>query len=517
MDTVGRESEVIATVSPRSIGPRSLFDESVLITAKNASLYASSPEDIRHVKQELTQKGFYVYEEASNDKTITIGGSAKLFEEFFGARISEQTAETGPGTRATFMATSAEPSEALLQAPGDLRNLIEGVVISRPPTYFAAPAIPPIAPVNAAAYRYFSVPDGIAVMLRAARVHRLGVSGKGVVVAMPDTGMYAHPFYANRGYRVLKTLLAPGATDGNTDSVGHGTGEAANIFACAPDITLIPVKMGNDPVGALNAAVGATPKPHILTNSWGYDMDLPGTTIPNWLKPLELAVANAVASGIVVCFSAGNGHHGFPGSHPDVISAGGVHVNLPDINDFEASSYASGFQSTWYPGRTSPDVCGLTGKAVNINGLKAPSILLPVQEGASLDSLDPQTGPGNDGWGLFSGTSAASPQVAGVVALMLEKKPSLTPVKVKESLKKGARDVTKGTTATGTTAIAGPDVATGAGLVDAKWSYLITMSEVASSFFAMPKEAQLAMIESGQMPQLSPEFLEDLIDTLRSR
>lgn len=509
--------EVVATVSPRSVGPASLFDSSTMITAKNAAQFASTPEDTRDAKRALTKAGFHVFEAASNDKTISIGGSAKLFKEFFGAKLSRQKAEIGPGLETSFMATSEDPAEALMQAPGELADLIEGAVVARPPTYFAPSAIAPIAPVHASAYPYLSVPDGIAVMLRAARVHRLGVTGRNVVVAMPDTGMFPHAFYAQRGYRVLTTLLGPGAADPGLDDVGHGTGEAANIFACAPDIRLIPVKMGNDAVGAINTAVNASPKPQVMTNSWGYDADRPGTTLPVWLKPLELAVANAVASGIVVCFSAGNGHYGFPGSHPDVISVGGVHVNLPDINDFEASSYASSFNSTWYPGRSCPDLCGLTGKRVDIGGGKAPSILLPVQEGAQLDTITPATGPGNDGWGLFSGTSAASPQIAGIVALMLEKNPALTPAQVKEKLKKSARDVTKGTTAHGVTAVAGADLATGTGLADAKWSYLNTMGEVAATFFAAPKEAQLAMVSAGTMPALSPELMEDVIDTLRSR
>lgn len=518
MNNSHQQYDIIATVSPRSVGPNSVFEEKVPITAKNASLYASAPDDVERTKKELIRKGFFVFEEASNDKTITIGGSARLFEDFFQARLTQQSVEISPGVQSTFMATSADPAEALLQAPGELSDLIEGVVIARPPIYFAPSALPPNTGVAAGAYPYFSVPDGVAVMLRAARVHRLGITGKGIVVAMPDTGMYAHPFYSYHGYRVNKTLLAPGASDANSDSVGHGTGEAANIFACAPNVTLIPVKMAGDTVGAINTAVSASPKPHIITNSWGYDMDHPGTTIPNWLKPLELAVANAVASGIVVCFSAGNGHKGFPGSHPDVISVGGVHVNLPDLNDFEVSSYASGFSSTWYPGRTSPDVCGLTGKSVTVGGSpKAPSIMLPVQEGADLDSIDPSTGSGSDGWGLFSGTSAACPQVAGIVALMLEKKAGLSPAKVKELLKKGARDVTKGTNLNGETATSGPDVASGAGLADAKWSYLITMSELAATFFSVSKESQIAMIETGQMPNISAESLEDLIEVLRSR
>ncbi len=250
MSSTVQAFEVIATVSPRSTGPHSLFDEQIPITARNASQYASTEEDLRNTKRELTEKGFVIFEEASNDKTISIGGSASLFENFFGKQLTEQTAEIAPGQRVTFMATSADPAEALLQAPGELKDLIEGVVIARPPTYFLASPLPPNTPVAANAYPYFNVPDGISVMLRAARVHRLGVTGKGIVVAMPDTGMYAHPFFAQHGYRVLTTLLAPGATDPNSDSVGHGTGEAANIFACAPDVTLIPVKTAGDAVGS---------------------------------------------------------------------------------------------------------------------------------------------------------------------------------------------------------------------------------------------------------------------------
>jgi subtilisin family serine protease len=513
---MSQEHEVIATVSPRSVGPASVFDTGVPISAANAAQYASTPDDIRDAKRALTRAGFEVFEAASTDKTISIGGSAKLFKEFFGAKISRQKADTGLGEEVTFMATPEDDAEALMHAPGELGDLIEGAVIARPPIYFGS-ALPPIAPVNPAAYPYFTVPDGIAVMLRAARVHRLGVTGRNVVVAMPDTGMFPHPFYAERGYRVLKTLLGPGATDGTQDTNGHGTGEAANVFACAPDCRLIPVKMANDPTGAFNVAVNANPRPHVITCSWGYDADRPGTTIPLYLKPLELAVANAVASGIVVCVSAGNGHYGFPGSHPDVISVGGVHVNLPDLSDFEASSYASSFMSTWYPGRACPDVCGLTGKSVNIGGPKAPSILLPVQVGAALDGIAPATGPAPDGWGLFSGTSAACPQIAGIVALMLEKNPALTPAQVRDKLKASARDVKKGTTAHGRTAVAGPDLATGAGLADAKWAYLNTMGEVAAAFFTAPKEAQLAMVSAGQMPSVTPEFVADLIDTLRSR
>ena len=509
--------EVIAQVSPRSLGAKSLFEAENGITTDNVDDFRSDPVDVRDAKRELAKAGFHVFEEGSSDTTISIGGTAKLFKEFFGARLKKQKAEIRPGQKIEFLGTGDAPEEQVMSAPAELADLIEGAVVARPPTYFAPSPLPPIAPIHANAYRYLFAPDDIAVVLRAARVHRLGVTGKNVVVGMLDTGHYRHPFFTWHGYRVLQTLLAPGATNPSDDSEGHGTGESANIFSSAPDCRLRPIKMGYDAVGAINTALSSSPKPQILTNSWGYSVDTSGASIPSWLTPLAAAVASAVASGVVVCFAAGNGHYAFPGSHPDVISVGGVHVNYPDL-DFEVSSYASSFVSSFYPGRRVPDLCGLTGKRVNIGGGgKAPSLMLPVQKGANLDSIDPSTGSANDGWGIFSGTSAACPQIAGICALMLEKDSTLTPAQVKQKLMDSARDVTAGSTAMGDSAGPGNDLASGAGLADAKWAYLRTMGDVAATFFAASKEQQISMVESGTMPEVPGEFIDDLIDTLRSR
>lgn len=49
---------------------------------------------------------------------------------------------------------------------------------------------------------------------------------------MPDTGFYRHPFYDHHGYNYNATL-APDATSVQHDEFGHGTAEAANIFAIA--------------------------------------------------------------------------------------------------------------------------------------------------------------------------------------------------------------------------------------------------------------------------------------------
>jgi hypothetical protein len=61
--------------------------------------------------------------------------------------------------------------------------------------------LPPIVPIHSSAYRYLFVPDEVAVTLKAARVYRLGITGKNIVVDMIDTGFFHHPFYGWHGYR----------------------------------------------------------------------------------------------------------------------------------------------------------------------------------------------------------------------------------------------------------------------------------------------------------------------------
>ncbi len=516
------EYEVVAVVSPRSIGGTSLFEAAAPINANNVSQFHSTEQDVTDTCNELRKLGFSILNES--ETTVSIGGPRKLFQDVFSVKLRKQKSELPQGQAIEFFAQPADQVEQVAQAPGELSDLIEGLAFAEPPELYESP-LPPLAEPDPAAYRYLFLPDDVATLLRATRIHRTGTTGNGVVVAMIDTGHYRHPFFNWHGYRVLPTLLGPGATNPSQDLNGHGTGESANIFAVAPDIQLRPIKGLSDPTGSFNVATSSTPTPHVITNSWGYNIDHPGATLNPYLKTLEAAVANAVASGIIVCFAGGNGQRSFPGSHPDVISVGGVHVNYPTL-DFEASSYVSSFDSNLYPGRHVPDVCGLTGNRVNINGAgRAPSLMLPVQPGSALDGISPSTGAGDDGWGLFSGTSAACPQVAGVVALLLDKNPSLSPAKAKEILMKTARDVRIGTTGSGDTAGPGPDAATGAGLVDAKWSWIITMGDVAANAFEALESAlpEPAYAESGfkngngHMPKISSDMVMDLMETLRSR
>lgn len=506
---------ITAVVSPRSVGGVSLFETEEPMTPESAAAFTSDPDVSDEAVQRLEDRGFLVTERS--EATISIAGTKQLFQDAFSIRLKKETTEVLEGVKAEFYGISGEPETALIEAPSDLQDVVEGAALSMPPTFFES-AISPLFEPDPAAYRYLRLPDELAVLLRASRVHRAGATGAGVKVAMPDTGFYAHPFFKERGYRYQTAILAQGAMNAAVDSYGHGTGEAANIFAAAPDARLIPIKMG-DAVDAIKKARNSGAQ--IITNSWGY----PGwdgdstkwANLPSYLKALALEIQLAVNAGIVVCFAAGNGPGtSFPQGMPSIISVGGVHVEFPNL-DFEASSYASSFTSSIWTGRRVPDVCGFVGSLVTSNGGGyAPSLLLPVQSGANLDKIWPSTGSGTDGWGLFSGTSAASPQVAGVIALMLEKNPALTPAQAKQNLQNAARDITTGTTAGGDTAGTGPDDATGAGLVDAKWSWLISMASVAAAFFEASPEEKVEMLANGEVPEMSADFVSDLVDTLRS-
>ncbi len=294
---------------------------------------------------------------------------------------------------------------------------------------------------------------------------------------MVDTGWQSHPWFVDRGYRVEPVVLGPGTADPGVDENGHGTGESANVFSTAPDCTLLPVKAATSSgalvnvTAAFNAAVALGPE--VVTNSWASDIQTGPLSAA--MQARAAAVAAAWAAGIVVVFAAGNGHWGFPGQHPDVISVGGVDIGQD--GSLRASDYASGFDSNVYPGRRVPDLSGLVGMRPG-----AQLIMLPVPEGCALDTQlaggthpnGDETAP-DDGWAAFSGTSAATPQVAGVCALMKQGCARLLPAEIREILMTTARDVTTGTNHPnfGNAAVAGPDNATGNGLVDAYRAVLL--------------------------------------------
>jgi len=416
--------------------------------------------------------------------TFSISGECprRLWEKVFDTKVEKRTQELSQAHPDLGEVTYwSRMPDTPFTIPTELSDLVERAYPQLPPTFFESPLPPRVD------YHHLRVPNDVAMICRSPSVHQRGVTGKGVLVAMPDTGFYKHPYYVWHGYNYQATL-SPDATFVERDEYGHGTGEAANIFANAPDIDFIGVKMGFNPTLAFKTASDLYPA--VMTNSWGYDIQ--GDTLPNFLRPLEAAVIEAVRDrGIVVCFSAGNGHFAFPAHMPDVIAVGGVyaHENLSGTDfQLEASNYASSFDSLIYPGRHVPDVCGLVG--MQPRGIY---IMLPVEPGCTIDTgLGGVSYPNfdetadDDGWAVISGTSAASPQIAGVCALLKQAQPGLPPSLVKAILRASARDVKTGQSNQGQPAGEGHDGATGAGLVDAYAAYQLARSVTPRNLLTVP-------------------------------
>lgn len=462
--------------SPRSVGGVSLFTPGVMADSTTVANFASDPGTVERAAYMLQDAGFEVLQ--VNNVMINIAGSRETYERAFNTRLValEQPTikEEGREEEATFFDSPDTPTRGLISTDGTrFQDVLEGVALEEPRYLMAAAALPP-----PARYWHLDVPADVSLGCNADLAHRDGITGRGIRVAMVDTGWFRHPFFTARGYRAQPVVLGPGTANPLADEVGHGTGESANIFAVAPDAELLPVKtmlsgsLGTvlvNATAAFNAAVALNP--HIITNSWGFSIQFGPLSAAQ--QALGAAIAAAVANGIVVVFSAGNGHFGYPGQHPDVISAGGVYMDRD--GSLRASDYSSGFDSAIFPGRRVPDLSGLVGLSPG-----AKYIMLPVEPGDQIDTSgaggthpngDETTN--NDGWAAISGTSAAAPQIAGAAALVLQACPRLRPADVRDILMRTARDVTTGANSQGNVSVVGPDNSTGNGLVDAARAVLI--------------------------------------------
>jgi hypothetical protein len=463
---------VIGYVSVRSRGGTSLFEAQEI---DDAERFHGSDSDRQAAVRAVEAAGLRVL--AESRLGIAVAGPPAAFTELTGGEVvpRERLMHTRAG-RLEYVThldiVGGDQPDALgVGAPRSDKAGIEGVVLERPRApqgVFPAPVAPTVARFH------LRVPDDVATILGASQAHRRGQVGAGVRVAMVDSGHYAHPFFAAHRYAVRPGIAVVPGTSGSVDPHGHGTGESANIFAVAPGAEVQPYRASNnkgDLVGALAAFVRAkSARPDVLTNSWGGDNPYPPQGPPDPADNAMVAeIRDAIAQNIVVIFSAGNGHFGVEPQVPGVIAAGGVFATA--ALDLQGSTYSSGYRSPWFGGVQVPTVSGLVGMLP-----RASYIMLPIPAGCPIDveraaaaSGDPADGTSaNDGWALFSGTSAAAPQIAGAAALLRGVRKNATPAAVAKALSDTATDVRAGACHPrfNNPAVAGRDLATGFGLVN---------------------------------------------------
>src|SRR5262249_17449141 len=140
------------------------------------------------------------------------------------------------------------PDGAPWKPIADVSSTVDDCYIQWPPIYLAGPAVKkarreaerdsqsgmgvPSAVPPKGNYFHLHNPAAIAKHLNATAVHRKGTTGKGIRVAMIDSGFAhtTHPFFKANNYQ--STIdLAPSAINDKTDVNGHGTAQSANLFA----------------------------------------------------------------------------------------------------------------------------------------------------------------------------------------------------------------------------------------------------------------------------------------------
>ena len=292
-------------------------------------------------------------------------------------------------------------------------------------------------------------------------------SGQGIGVAILDSGVADHP---DLGTRVVARVDFTG--DGlSGDPGGHGTHVAGLVAGdgtashgaftgVAPRANIVSVRVidstGTTTLSRIFAGMQWIAQNRRTYNIRVVNLSLGAVALSSYTQDL-LASASELLNfaGIVVVVSAGNSGPGqstitTPATDPFVITVGADDDSAtPSLLDDSIASWSSQ-GPTAFDGLAKPDVVAPGRKLVSLRSA-----------GSAIDSAYPErrvTAPGalTPQYFTMSGTSMAAPVVSGIVALMLQRNPGLTPRQVKRQLAASAHPL-----------VGVPAAAQGAGVVDA--------------------------------------------------
>ncbi len=292
-----------------------------------------------------------------------------------------------------------------------------------------------------------------AVVERADQAWAAGLTGAGVTVAVIDTGISDVPDLSGRLVTVTNESGLPAkcinfsGEAGCQDSYGHGTFVAGVIAASgagtkgkfqgvAPQARLLSVKLsGRDGAADVSALLAAIQWVVSYRSTYGIKvLNLSiGTDSPQSYRidPLNYAVEQAWQAGITVVVAASNLGPNLatitkPGDDPWVITVGAMDDNGTVVEDDDAIPNFSARGPTLADALPKPD---LVAPGAHIVSLSAPN--------SAIELNFPR--PIGKGYRRGSGTSFATPAVAGTVALMLQAQPTLSPDRIKYALMSTAR------------------------------------------------------------------------------
>ncbi len=295
------------------------------------------------------------------------------------------------------------------------------------------------------------------IQVNADQVWELGYTGQGVVVAVVDSGVnYEHQDLADHlwdggiefphhGYDIVNN------DDDPMDDKGHGThcagtvcgdGTSGSLTGIAPDATLMCVKSidAEGFGGAVNIAGGMEWAVEHGCDMISMSLGMAGAEVAD-KEILRRTCETILDAGVIALVCAGNEGNAFlqmtypipnnvrvpascppPYLDPDQLANPGRLTCVMAIGAVNSDDAAANFSSqgpvTWQDSEFGD-------YAYNPGiGLIRPDVCAP---GVAIKSLDYET---TNGYCLMDGTSQATPCVAGIVALMLNKNPELTPAQI---------------------------------------------------------------------------------------
>ena len=267
--------------------------------------------------------------------------------------------------------------------------------------------------------------------IQAMRVwNELGLNGEGVVVGVLDSGIDSD--HESLSGRVLKTKDFVSSYEDNVPNDGHGhgthcsgtiggTNAGGKHIGVAPGVNFIMAKIFGDTGSTTTAAImngmqwitdpdndpETNDFPRVVSNSWG------GPLRDKWQ-----GIINTWRSiGIIPVFAAGNS-----GPRPGTIGAPGAYKEVISIGATDSQDDIARFSSRG---------------PVNYKGE------IYIKPDISAPGVDVYSAKPGGGYQNMSGTSMATPHVAGVVALMLQANPDIEVERVREILQDTSLDLGK--------------------------------------------------------------------------
>ena len=304
------------------------------------------------------------------------------------------------------------PMAALLTTPGQIYSLLDDPAIEQ--IWYDLPV---------QVCLDFSVP-----LIQAPRLWSVGAAGRGVRVALLDTGLdVSHPDL--RG-RVVGSAVFVG--DNLLDRLGHGThvagiiagngqASAGRFVGVAPGAALLVAKVMDDRGAGWSSDVMAGLDWAVMQGARVVNLSLSSELFGDGSDALSLFCDAAVQQGVVVCVAAGNAGPtphtvGAPGCARQVITVG-ASTDADGVAEFSARGPTA-------DGRIKPDILF---PGTLITSARARGTTMGASQGESYTEA--------------SGSSMATAHASGVAALLLEADPNLTPAEVKAHLLAGAKDL----------------------------------------------------------------------------